>query len=95
MIDLREVRRIADLAHIEFDQAGLEQMARELSKILDYIDQLKEIPVESAASAASAAPTSMRDDAVTPTVTIDGVAENAPSFSHGFFVVPRVIGGEP
>jgi len=91
MIDLKEVRRIADLAHIEFDQAGLEQMARELSKILEYIDQLNEVPLEDAEVVSSTVSTPMRDDAVSPSVPIEEVEQNAPAFTHGFFAVPRVI----
>ena len=40
-----EVQRIADLAHLAFDDAGLDRMAEELTKILSYIDQLSEVDV--------------------------------------------------
>jgi aspartyl-tRNA(Asn)/glutamyl-tRNA(Gln) amidotransferase subunit C len=45
-IDREEARRIADLAHLEFDDAGLDRMAAEMSKILGYMDQLKEVEIE-------------------------------------------------
>jgi len=92
-IDRDEARRVADLAHLEFDEAGLDRMASEMTKILTYIDQLREIDV---------AGFEERDDAVTPLredephASIDRqlVARNAPAWRDGFFVVPKVIGGE-
>jgi len=37
-IDREEARRIADLAHLELDDAALVRMAEEMTKILTYID---------------------------------------------------------
>ena len=94
MIDIEETRRIAELAHIEFDETGLQKMAAELSKILEYIDQLKEVNVgDVAAPPAEATP--LREDQPANSTPQPEVARNAPSFRDGFFIVPRVIGGEP
>jgi Asp-tRNA(Asn)/Glu-tRNA(Gln) amidotransferase C subunit len=49
-IDRREARRIADLAHLEFDDAGLDRMAAEMTKVLGYIDQLAEVALESSSA---------------------------------------------
>ena len=38
-----EARRIAALAHLEFDDDALDRMAAEMTKILTYIDQLREV----------------------------------------------------
>jgi aspartyl-tRNA(Asn)/glutamyl-tRNA(Gln) amidotransferase subunit C len=92
-IDREEARRIAGLAHLEFDDAGLERMAGEMTKILSYIDQLREVDVEGFEE---------RDETVTPfredephqALDRELVARNAPSWRDGFFVVPKVIGGE-
>ena len=92
-IDRQEVERIATLAHLEFDHDGLDRMAIELSKILEYIDQLNEVVV-SASSVAQPLSTPLREDEVQPSISIDAVQGNAPAFQHGFFVVPKVIGGE-
>ena len=45
-IDRDEAKRIADLAHLEFDEPALERMAGEMTKILSYIDQLREVDVD-------------------------------------------------
>jgi aspartyl-tRNA(Asn)/glutamyl-tRNA(Gln) amidotransferase subunit C len=90
-----EARRIATLAHLEFDEPGLDRIAAELTKILQYVDQLHDVPTsEEAATRAPVRPTPLRDDVPQPTLDREEAARNAPSWSDGFFVVARVIGGE-
>lgn len=93
-IQREEVRRIATLANLELTEAEEARMASELSAILDYIDQLREVEISSVAGEPGPSPTPLREDAVTPSIDPEAVAENAPSFARGHFVVPRVIGGE-
>jgi aspartyl-tRNA(Asn)/glutamyl-tRNA(Gln) amidotransferase subunit C len=92
-IDRDEARRIADLAHLEFDDAGLDRMAAEMTKILTYIDQLREVDVEGFEEHDTAA-TPMREDEPRQSLDRELVARNAPAWRDGFFVVPKVIGGE-
>jgi aspartyl-tRNA(Asn)/glutamyl-tRNA(Gln) amidotransferase subunit C len=92
-IDRDEARRIAELAHLEFDDAGLDRMAAEMTKILSYIDQLREIDVTGFEERDEAV-TPMREDEPRPSIDRELAARNAPSWRDGFFVVPKVIGGE-
>jgi len=97
-IDRDEARRIATLAHLEFDDTGLERMAAEMSRILEYIETLSAVDVGPALSRpgpAESRPYVLRDDEVRPSVDRDDVARNAPEWENGFFVVPAVIEGEP
>ena len=92
-IDRDEAKRIAGLAHLEFDEDGLERMAGEMTKILSYIDQLREVDVAGFDESASTAATPFRDDVVQPSIDRGAAAANAPSFSaDGHFIVPKVIG---
>ncbi len=91
-IDRAEARRIGDLAHLEFDDAALDRLAGEMTKILSYIDQLNEVDVEGFEEHGGDARTPMRDDEPRASLDRDAVASNAPSWSDGFFVVPKVIG---
>jgi aspartyl-tRNA(Asn)/glutamyl-tRNA(Gln) amidotransferase subunit C len=92
-IDRQEAKRIADLAHLEFDDASLERMAGEMTTILSYIDQLREVDVTGFETITETEPTPMRDDVPRPPVDRASVAANAPAFSDdGHFVVPKVIG---
>lgn len=92
-IDRDEARRIADLAHLEFDDAGLDRMAAEMTKILNYIDQLREVEVEGFEER-DATVTPFREDDPRPGLDREPVAANAPAWRDGLFVVPKVIGGE-
>lgn len=88
-----EARRIAGLAHLEFDDAGLDQMAGEMTEILSYIDQLSEVDV-SGVVAPRVSATPMREDVPLAPIDRELVARNAPAWRDGFFLVPKVIGGE-
>lgn len=92
-IDRDEARRIAALAHLEFDDAGLERMASEMTRILGYIEELP----SAAGGPEGRGPRPeafLREDAVRPSIDREAVAKNAPDFEDGFFVVPVVIEGE-
>ncbi len=93
-IDQDEARRIATLARLEFDEAGLDRMAAEMTVILGYIDQLREADVTGVGVAAGVKATPLREDRPHASLSPDDVARNAPQWRDGFFVVPPVIGGE-
>jgi aspartyl-tRNA(Asn)/glutamyl-tRNA(Gln) amidotransferase subunit C len=93
-IDREEAQRIAGLAHLELDDAALGRLADEMTKILTYIDQLREVDVEGFEEHAESAGTPFREDTPRPSLERASVERNAPSWSDGFFVVPKVIGGE-
>lgn len=88
-ITVDEARHIAGLAHLEFDTAGLERMAEEMTRILTYIDQLRAIE---GATEESEGATPLREDVARPGIDRDAVARNAPAWRDGHFVVPKVIG---
>jgi aspartyl-tRNA(Asn)/glutamyl-tRNA(Gln) amidotransferase subunit C len=88
-IDRAEARRIAALAHLEFDDAALDRHAAEMTKILEYVETLPD--VESVAGQAGLPVLHMRDDVVLPSLDRALVERNAPAWSDGFFAVPKVI----
>jgi Asp-tRNA(Asn)/Glu-tRNA(Gln) amidotransferase C subunit len=71
-----EARRIAVLAHLEFDDESLDRLAAEMTKILRYIERLPDEPEHAAAWA----PAPLRDDRVASTLDVGD-----------FFIVPKVI----
>ena len=87
-ITIEEAKRIAELAHLDFDAPSLARMAAEMTTILRYVDQIVE--VEGSETAAEGA-TPLREDAVRPGVDREQVARNAPAWRDGCFVVPKVI----
>ncbi|MDO8799540.1 Asp-tRNA(Asn)/Glu-tRNA(Gln) amidotransferase subunit GatC [Phenylobacterium sp.] len=92
-IDAATVRKVARLARIAEPEDRIEPLARELSGIMDWIEQLAEVDtdgVEPMTSAvAVAAP--MREDVVTEGGDSARVLSNAPKTVGGFFVVPKVV----
>jgi len=92
-IDVATVRRVARLARLREPEERLEPLAKELSGILGWIDQLNEVDVEGVEPMASAvaAKLPMREDVVTDGGDADAILANAPAKASGFFVVPKVV----
>jgi aspartyl-tRNA(Asn)/glutamyl-tRNA(Gln) amidotransferase subunit C len=92
-IDAATVRRVARLARIREPEDRLEPLARELSAILGWIEQLNEIDTDGVEpmTSAVAATLPMREDVVTDGGDADAILANAPAKADGFFVVPKVI----
>ena len=92
-IDAATVRRVARLARIAVPEERLQPLARELSGILDWIEQLAEVDTEGVQPMTScvAASLPMREDRVTDGGKAADVLSNAPRSVGGFFVVPKVV----
>ena len=92
-IDAATVRRVARLARIREPEDRLEPLARELSAILGWIEQLNEVDTEGVEpmTSAVAATLPMREDIVTDGGDAGAILANAPAKADGFFVVPKVL----
>jgi len=92
-IDAATVRKVARLARIAQPEETLEGLARELSSIIDWIEQLSEVDTDGVEPMTSAVhtPLPMRDDVVTEGGDPDMVLSNAPKRAGDFFVVPKVV----
>jgi len=92
-IDAATVRKVARLARIAEPEDRLEPLAKELSGILNWIEQLNEVDTDGVEPMTSAVATSlpMREDVVTEGGDPARVLANAPKTAGGFFVVPKVV----
>ena len=96
-IDKDTVRKVARLARIAEPEQRLEPLAKEISGILGWIEQLNEVDVEGVEAMASAVDISlpMREDILQTGPTgggqPDNVVANAPKTEDHFFVVPKVV----
>jgi aspartyl-tRNA(Asn)/glutamyl-tRNA(Gln) amidotransferase subunit C len=92
-IDAATVRKVAKLARLREDEDRLEPLARELSAIIRWIEQLDAVDVTGVEPMASAvhAKLPLRDDVVTEGGDAARVLANAPRSADGFFVVPKVV----
>lgn len=92
-IDKATVKKIANLARIAVPEDEEEQLAKELSKILEVAAQLQEVNTDNVAPLTSVAKMKLpqRVDAVTDGGYAADLLANAPEATGGFFVVPKVI----
>lgn len=93
-LDKATVQKIAYLARIEVKDEELEPLAKELSGILHWVEQLAEVDTDGVApmtsvSADMALP--LREDKVTDGGYPDKVLLNGPETANGFFLVPKVV----
>ena len=92
-LDKATVAHIAALARIKLRDQELDRMAGELSRILDWIEQLNEVAAENVPPLASVVDTKLpfRKDEVTDGNYAADIVANAPDAAHGFFTVPKVV----
>ena len=92
-VDAATVKRVAHLARIREPEDRLEPLAKELSGILAWIEQLNEVDTDGVEpmTSAVAAKLPMRQDVVSDGGDAGRILANAPKSANGFFVVPKVV----
>jgi aspartyl-tRNA(Asn)/glutamyl-tRNA(Gln) amidotransferase subunit C len=92
-INIEQARWVASLARLELSDAELAAMTEQLSAILDYVDQLKEVPTDGVEPLAH--PLDLRNvfrpDTPAPSLPVDEALANAPARTGDFFEVPAVL----
>ncbi len=88
-----EVKKIAYLARLEIDENDIPDYARNLSDILNFVEQLGAADTEGVEPMAHPlhAVQRLRADEVSETNQRDKYQENAPQAEAGLFLVPKVI----
>jgi aspartyl-tRNA(Asn)/glutamyl-tRNA(Gln) amidotransferase subunit C len=86
-------RKVARLARILVEDADLPALARELSGILNFMEQLNEVDVAGVEPMTSVTPMRLRlrEDRVTEGEMAARILANAPDQREGFFAVPKVV----
>jgi aspartyl-tRNA(Asn)/glutamyl-tRNA(Gln) amidotransferase subunit C len=92
-IDAATVRKVARLARIAQPEDKLEPLAKELSAIMAWIEQLAEVDTDGVEPMTSAVHMAipMREDVVTEGGDPEVVLSNSPKRMGDFFVVPKVV----
>lgn len=88
-----EVRHIAHLARLRIEDDDIGDYAGNLSRIVDFVDQLGRADTESVTPMAHPLEMAqrLRDDEVTEQNHRDEYQQNAPATEAGMYLVPRVI----
>ena len=92
-LTLDQIRWVAHLARLDLGEAELETMTRQLSAILEYVDQLQKINTDDAEPLAHPLPIHnvFREDEPAPSLPVDDALENAPDRRGDFYGVPAVL----
>ena len=92
-IDIVTARRVAKLARIRVEEADLPKLAEQLSGIVGFMEQLKEVDVRGVEPMVSVTPMRLkrRADVVTDGGIQAQILANAPDAREGFFAVPKVV----
>ncbi len=92
-LDADDVAKIAHLARLEISQDNVAEYARNLSSILDLVEQMSAVSTEGVEPMAH--PLSLaqrlRPDVVTETDQRDAFQHNGPQVEAGLYLVPKVI----
>ncbi len=92
-IDNELVDRLSELSKLEFDEQSKEGLKKDLQKILDLVEKLKEVDVEGIEPLIYLTDEKnvLRKDVVKDTVTKEEALLNAPQRDSDYFKVPKVI----
>jgi aspartyl-tRNA(Asn)/glutamyl-tRNA(Gln) amidotransferase subunit C len=90
MIEREQVLHVAKLARLKFNEEEIERLAPELSKILEYVEQMNRLDLD------GVEPTShvvklenvLREDVPRPSLPRERALEQAPDPADGGFRVP-------
>lgn len=92
-INQDDARKVAHLARIAVDDDQLPELARRLTGILHFMEQLNEVDIEGVEPMTGVEPMRLkrRKDVVTDGDMQDKILSNAPDAREGFFAVPKVV----
>jgi aspartyl-tRNA(Asn)/glutamyl-tRNA(Gln) amidotransferase subunit C len=96
-ITREDVQKIADLANLYFSEEEMDAFALQFQRILDYIEQLKQINVEDVEPTSHVSLASdfekyiFREDRVKPSLPVEESLANAPDPGSDHFRVPKVL----
>ncbi|MCA8831328.1 Asp-tRNA(Asn)/Glu-tRNA(Gln) amidotransferase subunit GatC [Hymenobacter pini] len=91
--DLNTLRGLAHLARLEFDETKEQQMLGDLNKILDWVDQLRQLNTDNVEPLVhlSHEINVLRADEPLNTVSHQAGLSNAPRKDSDYFRVPKVL----
>ena len=92
-IDKDTVKHISKLARISLDEKKINNLSKDLSSIIKFIEKLNELNTEKTIPLTSIINASLksREDEVKDGKIRDQILKNSPEKNDEFFVVPKVI----
>ena len=95
-LDQETVKKVARLARIRLEDEEIVKLGPQLSNIITFVEQLAKVDTDNVEPLASVVDINLelRDDVINDGGCVDKVLTNAPETTQGYFVVPKVVGGE-
>ena len=92
-IDKDKIKHISKLARISVDEKKIDALAKDLSLIFKFIEQLNELNTENVEPLSSILNEQLRSrkDEINDGKIRDKILKNSPQQNDEFFVVPKVI----
>lgn len=92
-LDAEQVARIAFLARLQIKEEAIPDYARNLSAILDFVEQMNAVDTTGIEPMAHPqdVPQRLREDVVTETNQRELFQSIAPATENGLYLVPKVI----
>ena len=92
-IDKDTVKHISKLARISLDEKKINNLSKDLSSIMKFIDKLNELNTDKTPPLTSIINASLksRKDEVKDGKIRDQILKNSPEKNEEFFVVPKVV----
>ena len=94
LIDIKITKRIAHLAKIELNEKEIEEYSKDLSNILNWMDELKKVDVEGIEPVTSVNDNKLferEDSEFEDKIEKKEILLNAPDKNEDYFIVPKVI----
>ena len=92
-IDKDKIKHVSKLARISVDEKKIDGLAKDLSSIFKFIEQLNELNTDKVEPLSSIlnAPLRSRKDEINDGKIREKILKNSPEKNEEFFVVPKVI----
>ena len=92
-IDKDTVKHISKLARISLDERKIDNLSKDLSSIMQFIEKLNELNTDKTTPLTSIINASLksREDEVKDGKIRDQILKNSPEKNEEFFVVPKVV----
>ena len=92
-IDKESIKKIAHLARLEFNESSAEKMSKDMSQILDWVEQLDEVDTSDVEplTTMSTEINDMREDKPGKHLDHEAGLKNAPKRDSDYFRVPKVL----
>lgn len=93
MISMEDIEQIADLAKLRLMESEKKDFLIELSRMIEYVDQIKEVNTQGVESTYQVLTlkNNFREDKVQPSMNSYKVFMNAQNVEDGYFRVPKVL----